>query len=296
MKTILKLVACWAAFAVSIPSSWNLISILHLRMNAPVDSTPPTTRLLAFLAAGAVLVLGLYPLARGLAASRALLAAVVGLFLFLAFGVNTIIEVLTFSNAFDGAVPGYTLVYAVEVLLVASALGLCFGEAGQAAGFPPRGWLAWTGRGAMAWLAWPVIYFVFGFCVAPIVIPFWQAHGGLLGLHIPPLSTIVAVQLVRSLLFLASSLPLIALWKGSRPGLWLALGLAHAVAVGLFGMVSWTAAPAVLRVTHSVEITCDSFAYAGLLVLLFSSPAAAKASAGPVPQDPDALPPHPLPL
>jgi hypothetical protein len=285
MKTILKLVICWTAFAVSLPSSWNLISILHLRMNAPVDSTPPTTRLLAFLAAGAVLVLGLYPLARGLAASRALLAAVIGLFLFLALGVNTIMEVLTFSNAFDGAIPGYTLVYAVEVLLVASALGVCFGEARQPAGFPPRSWLAWTGRGAMAWLAWPVIYFVFGLCVAPIVIPYYT-HGGLLGLNIPPLSTIVAVQLVRSLLFLASSLPLIALWKGSRPGLWLALGLAHAVAVGLFGMVSWTAAPAVLRATHSVEITCDSFAYAGLLVLLFTAPAAVKASTEPALEEP----------
>ncbi|MGO9325137.1 MAG: hypothetical protein ACLP07_11300 [Terracidiphilus sp.] len=277
MKTILKLVACWAAFAVSLPSSWNLISALHLHMNAPVDSTPPTTRLLAFLAAGAVLVLGLYPLARGLAASRALLVTVLGFFLFLTFGVNTIIEVVTFSNAFNGAVPGYTLVYAVEVLLVASALGLCFAEAGAPEGFPPRGWLAWTGRGAVAWLAWLVIYFAFGFCVAPIVIPYY-AHGGFPGLQIPPLTTILAVQLVRSLLFLASSLPLIALWKGSRRGLWLALGLAHAVAVGLFGMVSWTAAPAILRVTHSVEITGDSFAYAGLLVLLFAAPVTANAS------------------
>ena len=276
MKDFLKLIICWAAFAVSLVSGWKLPLLLHLRMNVPVDSTPPSTHLLAALVAGALLVLGLYPLARGLAASRALLAAVIGFFLFLAFAVNTIIEVLTFSNAFDGSVPGYTLNYVVQTLLVASALGLCFGHGGQAAGFPPRGWLAWTGRGAIAWLAWPVIYFCFGFCVAPIVVRYYMG-GGFPGLHIPPLSTIVAVQLVRSVLFLASSLPLIALWKGSRRGLWMALGLGLAVVVGIYGMVSWTAAPAVLRITHSVEITADSFAYAGLLVLLFSVPSATTA-------------------
>jgi hypothetical protein len=276
MKTILKLVACWAAFAVSLPSSWTLIPLLHLHVNVPVDSTPPAVRLVAFLVAGAALVLGLYPLARGLAASRAALAAVIGFFLFLAFGINSIIETVALTNAFDGAVLGITLMYAVQVLAVAAALGICFGQPGRPAGFPGRSWLTWTGRGLIAWLAWPVIYFFFGLCVAPIVIPYYL--GGVLhGIHIPPVSTLFAVQLLRSMIFLASSLPLIALWKGSRRSLWLALGLAHAVAVGIYVMVSWTAAPGVLRITHSAEITCDSFAYAGLLVLLFSAPAAAAA-------------------
>jgi hypothetical protein len=46
--------------------------------------------------------------------------------------------------------------------------------------------------------------------------------------------------------------------------------------VGIFGLVAASFLPAVLRITHGVEITCDSFAYAGLLVLLFAAPAASK--------------------
>ncbi len=144
-------------------------------------------------------------------------------------------------------------------------------------------------RIGVTWLAWPIIYFFFGMCVSPIVVPYYNA--GIAGLRIPALSTILAVQLVRSVIFLAASLPFIALWKGSRRGLWLALGLAHAFTVGLYGLVGATFLPMVLRVTHSVEIAGDSFAYAGLLVLLFAAPATVKASTAPLPHDP-----HPQPL
>jgi hypothetical protein len=78
------------------------------------------------------------------------------------------------------------------------------------------------------------------------------------------------------------SLPLIALWKDTRRNLWLALGTGHAVTVGVFGLITANFMPPVLRLTHGVEIICDSFAYAGLLVLLFaarqSAPAAMEAA------------------
>jgi hypothetical protein len=109
-------------------------------------------------------------------------------------------------------------------------------------------------------------------CVGPIVVPYYNA--GIAGLKLPHLSLILELQLFRSIIFLAVSLPFIALWKGSRRGLWFALGLTHAVVVGIYGLIGATFLPWVLRITHSVEITCDSFAYAGLLVLLFSAPAA----------------------
>ena len=102
------------------------------------------------------------------------------------------------------------------------------------------------------------------------MVPYYNA--GIAGLRIPALSTILVVQLVRSVIFLAASLPFIALWKGSRRGLWLALGMAHAFTVGFYGLVGATFLPMVLRVAHSVEIAGDSFAYAGLLVLLFAAP------------------------
>ena len=241
------------------------------------------------LVAGLVLVVGLVPLARGLGASAPLRAGAVGSFILLALGVNGMIEAKMFTHFLDSGIASASVLYVALAALLGAAFGWSFGAPPPAAGLPHRTWLAWIPRVAAAWLAWPVIYFFFGMCVSPIVVPYYNA--GIAGLRIPALSTILVVQLVRSVIFLAASLPFIALWKGSRRGLWLALGLAHAFTVGLYGLVGATFLPMVLRVTHSVEIAGDSFAYAGLLVLLFAVPAAIEAKAAPPFEDP-----HPRPL
>lgn len=273
MKTFLKLLVCWAAFGLSLLAAEILIHALGLRMAMQVDHTPAVIRLLAAAAAGLLLVLGMWPMARGLAGFVGPRVAALGMFLFLALGVNTIFEGAIYSKAFDGAIVSSTVFYLVQALLIGCALGTGFGQTAGSSSLSPRGWLAWLWRGAVAFAVWPFIYFLFGACIAPIVLPYYQ-NGVIPGLHIPSLTVIVDVQLVRSAIFLAASLPLIALWKGSRRGLWLALGLAHTVAVGLYGLAAATFLPGVLRITHSAEITCDSFVYAGLLVLLFAAPKA----------------------
>jgi hypothetical protein len=275
MNSFLKLLAAWAAFGVAFVVGGLLDGVLHLRINLPVDHTPIPIRLLAFAAAGAVLVAGLWPLARGLAAGSQARSAVLAVFVFLALGANSIFDGAIYTSAFDGAFASSLLMYLLLAALLGSTLGWGFGGLSGATGFARHGVVSLGGRTILAFAAWPLIYMIFGAMIAPIVLPYYE--GGVIpGLHIPPLPTILGVQLVRSLIFLASSLPLILFWKGSRRSLWLALGLAHAVAVGLFGMVAATALPAVLRVTHSAEITCDSFAYAGLLVLLFAAPSTNK--------------------
>jgi hypothetical protein len=285
MKTALKLAACVTVFAVSVLAGGMIIHLLHLPLaSMPPSNTSQQTHLLLCLVAGALLVLGVFPLARRLTGSFPLRWIALGSFLFLALGVNTMIEVAIFGNLLGGGVAAEGVQYFVQAVFLGAAVGFFFGTAEKIAGLQHRGWVAWTGRGIVAWLGFPVIYLVFGMCVAPIVVPYYQA--GVAGLHIPPISTILQTQLLRSVVFLASSLPLIALWKGSRRELWLALGLAHAVTVGIFGLTQATFMPGVLRIVHSLEITADSFAYAGLLVLLFragsrevASPAARNGSA-----------------
>jgi hypothetical protein len=275
MKNTLKLLACWAAFGVCFVVDGMLVRLMHLHLNTPPEPTPASIRLLSLAVAGGLLVLGMWPMARGLASSGRSRAGVLASFLFLALGVNTLIEGVIYTSAFDGAIASSLATYVLLALFVGCALGVGFGGAGNPTGFTERRWISWGWRGAIALLAWPIIYFFFGMCIAPIVLPYYQS-GLIPGLHIPPAGVILEVQLVRSAIFLAASLPLIALWKGSRRGLWLTLGLAHAVAVGIYGLVAATFMPAVLRITHSVEITCDSFVYAGLLVLLFGAEAASK--------------------
>jgi len=271
MKTLLKLLAAWVVFGVAFVAGGMLVWMLHLRVNVPIDHIAFYLRLLTFAAGGAVLVVGLWPLARGLAASTVARATVLGAFLFLALGTNTIFDGAIYSSSFDGSIASSLLTFLVLALLLGSALGAEFGGQGNATGFARHGVVALGGRAVLAFLAWPFIYLAFGAMIAPIVMPYYQS-GVVAGLHIPPMQTILAVQLVRSLIFLASSLPLIVLWRGTRGSLWFALGLAHTVAIGLFGLTLANFLPAVLRITHSAEIACDSFAYAGLLVLLFAAP------------------------
>jgi hypothetical protein len=290
MRTILRIAVCWVVFAAALLLSGVISAILHLPAVPMPGNTSAQTLFLMQFVAGLVLVVGLVPLARGLAASAPLRAVAVGSFILLALGVNGMIEAKMFTHFLDNGIASASVFYVVLAALLGAAFGWSFGAQQPPVGLPHRSWLAWIPRVAAVWLAWPVIYFFFGACVSPIVVPYYNA--GIAGLRIPPLSVILSVQLVRSVIFLAASLPFIALWKGSRRGLWLTLGLAHAFTVGLYGLVGATFLPMILRVSHSVEIAGDSFAYAGLLVLLFAPPAAANASARTVGSAP--LQPQPL--
>ncbi|MGB8031861.1 MAG: hypothetical protein WCF30_19585 [Terracidiphilus sp.] len=289
MRTILRIAICWVAFVAALLGSGIIGGLLHLPAIIMPGGTSAQLMFLMQLVAGLVLVVGLVPMARGLAASAPLRAAVLGGFLVLALGVNGMIEAKKFTHFLDNGIASASVYYFLLAALVGATLGWSFGAPPPPAGLPHRSWIAWAPRLAAIWLAWPVIYFFFGMCVSPIVVPYY--HAGIAGLRLPSLDTILEVQLFRSVIFLAASLPFIALWKGSRRGLWLTLGLAHAFTVGLYGLVGATFLPMVLRVSHTVEMVGDSFAYAGLLVLLFAAPAEVKTSAASLPHDP-----HPLPV
>ncbi|SPE18567.1 membrane hypothetical protein [Candidatus Sulfotelmatomonas gaucii] len=271
MKTGFRLVVCWIGFAVALILSGFVDGVLHLHAGPLPGGVSVQTLFLTQLVAGVVLVVGLWPLARSLAAPAALRVAAFTTFLLLAFGLNGIIEALKFTDLLDEGISTAVAFYVCLAVILGAALGLLFGTAGQLAGLPHRSWPAWTWRVAAAWLGWPVVYLFFGMCIAPIVTPYYNA--GIAGLRIPSMSVVVEMQLLRSLFFLAGTLPFVALSKVSRRSLWLTLAVANAFTVGFYGIASATFLPVVLRVTHSVEMTCDAFAYAGLLVLLFTAPA-----------------------
>jgi hypothetical protein len=94
---------------------------------------------------------------------------------------------------------------------------------------------------------------------------------GVAGLILPSLAVILPVEVARSVLFLLASVPAIFLWTHSRRALVVALGWAHAVTVGLYGMLRAYWFPTALRVAHSLEITADSFAYAFVIVMLLET-------------------------
>jgi hypothetical protein len=216
-----------------------------------------------------LLVIGLTPMVMGLGGTRLQRGAALGTVVFIAIALNTMIEAKVFSNIVKISLGMMCLHYVLPCLFLTIAMVLLFKSAGQPMGVPTFTATQWAWRIAAAWLAFPVIYLIFGMCVAPFVT---QAYlDGVAGLKLPPMSLILKVQAVRSLLFLASSLPIVLLWGRSRKSLLISFGIAEAMMVGVHGLAQAYWLPTALRVGHSIEITFDSFAYVAVLALLFAA-------------------------
>jgi hypothetical protein len=268
MKLVGKIILGGIGYSVGMIVGGMLTAAFHIHSLPPIPGDPrsPQTQFLISLLMAPILALTLTPLARGLRGrwiERCL--SVAGL-VFVTIGLNTIIELTIFSNLLPDKNVSFALFFVPPALFLAAVM-----TAGKAANQPSTlssltapGWL-W--RLTVAWLAFPVIYFAFGMFIAPIVVPYYDA--GIAGLKIPPVVVILRTQLIRSLIFLAASLPAALLWTKSRTQFILAMGLAHAMMVGVFQLVQAGFLPAILRVTHSAEITADSFVYAAVLGLLF---------------------------
>jgi hypothetical protein len=270
-----------AAFHVSLP---NFIP-------AGVDQQ---TAFLYFPLTCALMGLGLVPLALHTAGSRVLRGTALFLLLFVSLGVNAVIEMKIFLTVFahGGALVMVASIFPPAFLCGFALAFLVKAEPAEASAFQQircffaaRTIGSWSWRFLLAVLVFPVFYFLFGMMVAPIVVPYYRA--GLLGLTLPPMTTILPVVLLRSALFLLASLPFLVFWKSTRGSLVLWLGLAHWVLVGLFGLVQVFWWPAAMRIAHSLEIGADSFAYAAALVILLvprerTNPVTASAQAAPM--------------
>ena len=188
-------------------------------------------------------------------------------FVYISLGVNTAIEASVFSRM--GGMLLTALAFLPGSLLL--SLALIWKSADGSAGgvsqyFAGRSAGAWAWRLALAWLAFPLAYYTFGMLVVitPWAIQAYQS--GAYGLQLPPAAVVIQVQLLRSLLYLASTIPVLLLAR--RGGMAWRLGLASWATVGLFGMLQASFFPLPLRLLHTFEIGLDSFAWAWMVVTL----------------------------
>jgi hypothetical protein len=269
MKTIGKIVICIVAYIAGVMLSGMITGALGLPSSGLPAGTTQQGIFGAMLVGVPLLVIGLTPLAIGMGGSRLQRGLALFTVVFIAIALNTIIEAKVFSNFIKISLAMMCLHYVLPCAFLTGAMVLLFKSAGQPIGIPSFTASQWAWRIGAAWLAFPVCYLLFGMCVAPFVT---QAYlDGIAGLKLPPMPLILKVQALRSLLFLASSLPVVMLWSGSRKNLFLAFGFAEAMMVGIHALAQAYWLPTVLRVGHSIEITFDSFAYIGVLVLLFAA-------------------------
>jgi len=237
----------------------------------PEQTNERVAGLLLFIA-GFVLAAGLIPLARRLQGSYWLRWLMLALLCYVCLGVASPLEGAIFTTLPGmGSIP---VLFVPHCLLFAAAVAALFkpvrtGGSPLAACrrfFGDRSLRQWAWRLGAATLAFPVIYWTFGLMVAPFVMPYYEQ--GQFALSVPSPGVIVLTQLLRSLLFLGASVPILVMWSGSRRHLVVALGLAFYMLVGLFGMVqSYWLAPT-LQILHNTEILADSMVYALALALL----------------------------
>jgi hypothetical protein len=123
------------------------------------------------------------------------------------------------------------------------------------------------------------MYLLMGRIVAPFVLPFYQDPSLGLGLTLPSTGVLLAMQVLRGALFLAAVLPMIALSRGSRVGLWLRVGTIVFVQIAIGTVIEGYWLPLALRIPHGLELLADSFIQSGLYVWLLAAPSPVAASA-----------------
>jgi hypothetical protein len=268
-RVVIAIVLGALAYVVGTVIMGILSPALHLPAMKAIPGSTPQKLFLMLVASSFLLILGLIPLAAGLRGSWiSRWAALAGL-LYVTLGLNTLIEAKIFSDVLQGNPWLASLQWVLPCALVSIVLASYFGESPTTKPHNNSGPVGWAWRLCLAWLAFPVIYFFFGMCVAPIVVPYYNAHD-VLGLRIPGFNVIIPTQLLRSAILLAVSLPSAMLWAKSRKHFFFALGLAQAMTIGIFQLAQAYFMPLTLRIAHGAEITADAFAYAGVLTWLFT--------------------------
>ena len=270
---IWKIPLCGIAYAITFVISASLLSPLAPEALPQPDEAEAPWMLLRLLAVGLLVACGLAAIGPGIQGSWLSRSATLSAFLYVTNSVSGTIEAHFFTTLAEALTFFMLIALAPSILGAAlTALLLVPGERG----YPfitnlgrflrSRTVAAWIWRLPLAVLAFPVIYTTFGLLVHPFVIDFYREQDYL---RIPGPGLLLAIQLLRGLLFVIVVVPIFILWSGSKLRLWLALSLALFLFVGLTGLIQgiFTARVAI---AHGVEILADSLVHAGVLVLLLA--------------------------
>lgn len=267
-----RIVVCGFVFAAGLVASRLISQTMGVSPPRMPTQAPEAVAGYYLLVGSVVLAAGITRLSQGVRGTRWVRWLVLATFLFIGFGVSSTIETSIFSST-------HGVLLMMPVLLLPCCL-LAGAETAlrrrpdanrlpapsAAAFFRGRTWAQWAWRFAAGIVAFPLVYFIFGIVVSPVVTEYYVR--GTAGLVLPEPGLILSIQLTRSILYLLVTLPVMILWSGSRRQLVVALALAFFVFVAAYDIVLAYRVPNVLLVTHAFEVLADSFVYAWLLVAL----------------------------
>ena len=259
-----RILVMGVAFSFGLSISGALLWTLGMEFpQLPGETHYPIANLLASLLLAACIV----PVTRGLAGSTIHRWIILAAFVYVSYGLNNQIEAAVFTTA--GGFTTMVLMFIIPCALISAAAVVLIRHAGGpsiSTVFADRPVSRWWWRAVLAWLSFPLIYFFFGMLIYPMVREVYEAPDS--GLALPSGDVVLRTVLLRSLLFLLVTIPILRSWTRSRTALAVALGIAFTATVGLVGLVQAHWWPISMRVVHGVEICADSFAYAWVLVAL----------------------------
>jgi hypothetical protein len=268
----LTILIAGATFAAGLVGSRLFFSAVGLSAPRLPAQAPESIAGFYLLAGSIALSGGLTLLAKGIGASRRVRWLVLAVFLFLGFAASTTIESSIFSNA-TGTLLMIPILL-IPCILLAGVIALPSVLPSSAKNikeriiqfFHARSGSEWTWRILGAIMGFPLIYFVFGLAVSPIVSDYYAS--GVSGLALPPPALIVQVQCLRSLIHLVAVFPILILWKWNRQRLVIALASAFFVFVFAYDMVLAVQMPVILTLVHGIEVLIDSLVYTLAIVFL----------------------------
>ncbi len=270
-----KLLLCGIAFFIGIIIGGMIATLLRLPVPSMPSGVDASTAAMYLAAEAPLLAFALAVIARGIAGGFLARALVLSLLTWITYTVNTQLEAAIFTTMTGGI--GFSLVsFLVPSIFCGATVAFLFppDEPGarlidaRKTFFSRRTAAEWTGRLAVAAVAFMPIYYFFGLLVVPFTGAYYQQN--MYGLTMPGLDQIIVVLFVRSLLFLIACLPIIVTWQKSRGSLFLRLGFALFILVGFLYMLAAYWMPVSVRLPHSLEILADEFVYAGVLVALLA--------------------------
>lgn len=244
------------------------VSAIGVRMPRIAETAPRDETLVLSLIASFILAAAIVPLARGLQGRWVYRWFTLAVFTYVGVAVINVMQGAVFSTFND--LPALLVLFAPPSLVLAGAAASFVhpvsGMAAPRAVFVDRPMRSWWWRPLVAIWALPVIEGLSGLLSGPLLEDALRQQD--LSLIVPSGVVILQAQLMKSVLLLGVTIPIICAWKRSRRHLVLALGPALFILTGFVGMVQASWWPVGLRVVIAAQVLLTSTAYAVVIVEL----------------------------
>lgn len=258
-------------FSIGLISSRVISQVFGLSLQRIPNQAPEAIAGYFLIIGSIVLTASLLPLASGLCGGVGSRSVVLSVLLILGFGLSSTIESMIYSSSQD-------LIWMIPILVVpcvllAGSLGWLT-EGKNWMGISPTKHLKFKNLDRRqllknlggAILIFPILYFIFGLMVSPLVTPYYEHN--IAGLIIPEPKVIIMTELLRGLVHVIAIFPVIIFWGASKRMLIVSISLSFFIFVMAYDVVLACQIPPKLMLIHGIEVLIKSFVYGWVLVKL----------------------------